>query len=385
MRITELVFFSSIVLCGYVYIGYPLLLAVLSTVARRPVRQDESTPSISVIIAAHNEERVIADKLDNTLTLDYPSERREIIVVSDGSTDATEPIVRRYASRGVGLLALPRFGKLVALNQACAEARGEILVFTDANALLERTALRKLIRNFCDPDVGGVCGNKQYRRARAGDSAGHGEDLYWTYDKRLKQWESELGSTVAADGGIYAIRRRLFVPIAEAAQADDFAISARVVTQGYRLVFEPNAIAYEDPPASSEREFWRKVRVTNHSLRGILDLPEALNLHRHGFYAIELLSHKVLRHMIPWFLLIALASNIALALTQRGYQLLLLGQLLFYGAAVVGYRLRHSPWGRIKLFYGPLYFCLANTAALVGWCSLLSNRHIVTWQPHRVA
>jgi cellulose synthase/poly-beta-1,6-N-acetylglucosamine synthase-like glycosyltransferase len=379
----ELVFFSCLAICFYIYFGYPLLLAVIAAVRRREVRQQAITPSISVIIAAHNEEKIISEKLENTLGLDYPKDRLDIIVVSDGSTDRTEPMVTQYEEQGVRLLSLARCGKMQALNRGVASATGEILVFTDANAILEASALRQLAANFSDPEVGGVCGNQKYRQKQSGDCAGQGENLYWTYDKFIKRLESQVGSTIGADGSIYAIRRNLFIPIDDPAQADDFAVSARVVTQGYRLVFEPAAVSYEEPPASSEREFWRKVRVTNHSLRSLLDLSEALNPWRTGFYALELLSHKVLRYLVPLFLLMAFLANVILARASDFYQFLLLGQMLFYGSALMGYKLRHQSWGRIKFFYVPLYFCLANTAALLGILSLLKGERITLWQPQR--
>ncbi|HXF05904.1 MAG TPA: glycosyltransferase family 2 protein [Blastocatellia bacterium] len=381
--IYELIFFSSLAICFYVYIGYPLLVAAIAAIHPRDVRRKAITPSLSVIIAAHNEEKVIGAKLENTLSMDYPSDRLEIIVVSDGSTDRTESIVCQYEKQGVHLLSLARCGKVQALNQGVAVATGEILVFTDANALLDSSALRRLVANFADPEVGGVCGNQRYRQIPTGDCISQGESLYWAYDKFIKRMESRVGSIVGADGSLYAIRRDLFVPIENPAQADDFAISMRVVTQGYRLVFEPTAVSYEEAPTSSTREFWRKVRVTNHSLRSLLDRKEAFNPWRTGFYALELLSHKVLRYLVPLLLVLVLITNALLIPASRVFQLLFLGQVLFYGGALVGYWLRHRSWGRWRLFYIPFYFCLANTAAFLGLLSLLRGERITLWQPHR--
>jgi len=373
------------VLCFYVYFGYPLLLEVLGIIRRRDVNKKDTIPFISVIIAAYNEESTITEKLENTLSLDYPKDRLEVVVASDGSTDKTEEIVSRYENQGVRLLPLSRSGKLVALDQAVKQARGEVLVFTDANAILEERALRELASNFYDPEVGGVCGNQKYRLEQNpnGDCASEGENLYWTYDKWIKQLESKLGSTIAADGSIYAIRKHLFVPISDPAQADDFAISARVVTQGYRLVYEPEAVSYENPPISSDLEFWRKVRVANQSMNGILHLREALNPFKYGFYGIELLSHKVLRYLVPFFLLIAFVINILLSLDSDFYKIILLLQILFYVLAFIGYKARNLNLGRVKIFYGPFYFCLANIAVLLGAIYLISGKRITTWLPER--
>lgn len=382
-RLFELIFIISLAICFYVYFGYPLLLAMLGFVFRRSVRKGDITPFITVIIAAHNEEHIISDKLENTLSLDYPNDRLEIIVASDGSTDQTETIVSKYNNIGVRLLSLPRGGKITALNTVVPEAKGEIIVFTDANSMLEAIALKKLVSNFSDPEVGCACGNQKYFSKLNGDSAAKGENLYWSYDKWIKGLESELHSIVAADGSIYAIRKHLYVPILDLAQADDFAISARVVTQGFRLVYESEAISYEDPPSSSDLEFWRKVRVANQNMNGILNLKQALNPFKYRFYAIELLSHKVLRYLVPFFLLIAFLANILLALKSSFYMLTLLGQILFYGIAFIGYMIRHLKFGRMKLFYGPFYFCLANVAAFLALLLLIWGERITSWKPER--
>ncbi|HEX8685072.1 MAG TPA: hypothetical protein VF654_01185, partial [Pyrinomonadaceae bacterium] len=195
---------------------------------------------------------------------------------------------------------------------------------------------------------------------------------------------TRVGSTVAADGSIYALRRELYVPIEDGAQADDFAVSARVVTVGRRrLVYEPSAVSYEPPPAKSDMEFRRKVRVANHCMRAILNLEGGLNPLRTGLYAVEMWSHKVLRYGVPLFAALALAANAALAAGSRFYLALLAGQVLFYALALAGYVLRRTRWGRLKALYAPFFFCLANAAALVAMLSLLRGERITVWQPQR--
>lgn len=385
MLAIEVIFWISVALCLYPYFGYPLLLRVLAAVRRRPVAKRAITPAVSVIIAAHNEERQLAAKIENTLALHYPPGRMELIVASDGSTDGTEAIAASFEDRGVRLLRLARCGKLRALNQAVAGASGEILVLTDANAELEPGALKELVAPFADPQVGGVCGNQKFH-ARSGtdESTAEGENFYWTYDKYLKHLETQVGSTIAADGSIYALRRECYVRLEDGAQADDFAISARVITcGGKRLVYEPAAISFEPPPAASGLEFRRKVRVANHALRSILSLEGGLNPLRTGFYAVELWSHKMLRYLLPFFALLALGASAILSAGSAFYLLLLAGQLLFYGLAFSGWFLRRSLWGRLKPLSLPFYFCLANAAALLGMLSLLKGERIVTWQPQR--
>jgi cellulose synthase/poly-beta-1,6-N-acetylglucosamine synthase-like glycosyltransferase len=385
MGVLEIIFWASAGLCVYVYAGYPLLLWCLGRVRSRPPVKGPVTPPVSIIIAAHNEARQLASKIENTLALDYPPGLMEIIVASDGSTDATEEIASRYERSGVTLLRLPRCGKMSALNRAAAHAGGEIFVFTDANALLEQSALRELLAPFADAGIGGVCGNQKYGApSNGGDSAGEGENLYWTYDKYLKHLETRVGSTVAADGSLYALRRELYVPVEDGAQADDFAVSARVVTAGRRrLVYEPAAVSVEPRPGASDMEFWRKVRIANHGMRAILDLEGALNPLRTGFYAVQLWSHKTLRYLFPFFAAAALATNVALAQNSGFFRLLLLAQCLFYGLALAGWALRRNPLGRLKPLCVPFYFCLANAAVFLGMLSLLRGYRITTWQPQR--
>jgi cellulose synthase/poly-beta-1,6-N-acetylglucosamine synthase-like glycosyltransferase len=377
----KIIFFLSIGLILYVYFGYPLLLLVVGVFLKKTVTRAEITPSATIIIAAHNEANIIREKLENSLELDYPREQFEIIIASDGSTDKTTAIAQRFTDKEVRVLDLPRGGKINALNRAVEAARGEIFVFTDANAIFERDALRVLVSNFADDTVGGVCGNQRYRKPGAGDSSGEGENLYWKYDKFIKRLESGIGSTVAADGSIYAIRASLFQPLEDAAQADDHAISARVVANGLRLVFDERAVSYEEPPASGDREFRRKIRVTNHTVSSILNLPAAMNPRVTGFYVVELFSHKILRYLVPFFMIVAFIANLFLLREGAVFQIMFGAQVLFYVCSIVGRLLRDSRLGRVKLFYVPYYFCLANVAALLGVLSRMMGKRVVVWQP----
>ena len=385
MLALEIILWAGVAVGAYVYFGYPLLLWAAAKVTKRPIHKAPITPVVSLIIAAHNEERQLAAKIENTLALDYPRDRIEIIVASDGSTDGTEEIAGHFEPHGLRLLRLPRCGKMHALNKAVAQSAGEVLVFTDANAELERNALKALVAPFADIEVGGVCGNQKYRGAAdRDDTAGAGEDLYWRFDKYLKQLETCVGSTIAADGSLYAVRRDLYVVVEDGAQADDFAVSARVVTSGRRrLVFEPAAVSFEPAPGFSDREFWRKVRVANHGIRAILHLHGGLNPLRTGAYALQMWSHKVLRYMLPLFAIAALVATAALAFHSAFYLGLLGAQAAFYALAMSGWLLRRSSIGRLKAFYAPFYFCLANAAALLGLLSLLRGERITIWQPQR--
>jgi len=361
------VFWISLAVCIYVYFGYPALLWLLSRARPRSVREGEVTPAATLIIPACNEEKNIAAKIENTLALDYPPV--EILVVSNGSTDATDDIVRRYADR-VTLIALGKAGKIEALNEGARRASGEILVFTDADFLLDPHALRTLARKFHDPEVGGVCGARRSGR-RDGDSTGDGEGLYTSWDQWQKVRESRIGSVFAADGLLYAIRRELYMPVTDPAQADDIAISARIPILGYRLLFEPKATAWENATVEASSELRRKVRVTNHSVRALLNLRS--RLFTSGFYSVELLSHKLLRHFIPCFLILLLISSAA------AYPAAFIGQLGFYSLAVAGALLRNRKTGRAKILAVPYFFTFVNAAALAGILSLLRGKRTAAW------
>jgi cellulose synthase/poly-beta-1,6-N-acetylglucosamine synthase-like glycosyltransferase len=381
----EIILIGCLLIVGYVYAGYPMMLWLLAQVSERKTNAAAITPSLSIIIAVHNEEVVISDKLNNTLALDYPPERLEILVASDGSTDGTNEIVAGSQPRGVCLLRLVRCGKMRALEAAVTRAGGEILVFTDANTMIEPQALRAVAAQFADPDVGGVCGRKRIGRAAAGRIVSSGEGFYWKYDQFIKGLESRIGSTIAADGALYAIRRELFQTSNELAQADDIAISTRIAMQGRRLVFEAAAVAWEDPPASVAQEFRRKMRVANHVVRALWDLRGALNPLRAGLLAVQLWSHKLLRYFVPLPLAAAMIANCQLAVQSRFYFLLLAIQCLFYTLALAGWILHHRKTGRIALLHAPFYFCMAHLAALLGVFSAMRGERIVAWNHQRAA
>lgn len=372
------VFWLCFAVCTWIYFGYPAFLFLLSRVRPHPAREHDITPFVSFIIAAHDEEEVIGEKLENTLSLDYPEERMEILVVSNGSSDATETIVASYGDPRVELISLERPGKMEALNHGARRARGEILVLTDADFFLDRRALRSLVRKFADPEVGGVCGEKRNAPEAGGDTTGEGENLYWRYDSWQKRLEGEIGSVFAADGRLYAVRRELYVPISDPAQADDIAISTRVVLQGYRLQYEPGAFGYETGAIEGHEEFRRKIRVTNHSVRALLNLGS--RLWSSGFYSVELLSHKLIRHLIPFFLIPLFASNVLLAFRSPFYRLVLVLHVAFYLLALLGAALRSHPIGRLRLLYIPYFFALVNTSAFLGISSILEGKRVVAWR-----
>jgi cellulose synthase/poly-beta-1,6-N-acetylglucosamine synthase-like glycosyltransferase len=374
----------------YVYLGYPVLLWVIGRLRHRPVAHRPIRPHVTVLIPVHNEEDVIEEKVLNTLASEYPPERLEVLILSDGSTDGTVKRVRELLGRLEGngrggprrlvrLFVLPREGKGSALNAGARAARGEILVFTDANTLLAPDSLQHLISPFADPEVGGVCGNKRYVSRTPGSTA-QGEGAYWRYDRWVKVLESRVGSIFASDGALHAVRSELYRPIRNPASADDMAISMRVVLQGHRLVYAPEAVVMEEPPHDPGDEFRRKIRVTNHSMRALLDLGPAL--WTSGFYSVELLSHKLVRHLSPLFLTgLVVGSLVAGVGGSTGFRILLLAQAAFYALAGLGHLVQRRGRAGSVLLAVPYHFVLIQIAALAGIASILRGHRLRTWTP----
>jgi cellulose synthase/poly-beta-1,6-N-acetylglucosamine synthase-like glycosyltransferase len=386
MRVAfEFAFWLSLVALLYAYAGFPLLVAAVGALRGREVRKGAATPRMTMIIAAYNEEDAIAERLDNALASDYPSHALEIIVASDGSSDATNEIVARYEARGVRLLRLPRLGKIAALEQAVGQATGEILIFSDANTVMDRAAVRALASNFADPEVGGVAGHTTYRLEDGSESSSRGESLYWRYDTWLKSMESRTGSVVSAHGGLYAIRRKLYHVPPDRAVTDDFIISTAVIEQGLRLVFEPDALAYEIAVPTARPEFRRRVRLMTRGWRAVAIRRRLLNPFRYGFYGIVLFSHKVLRRLVPVCLIVLFVASLYLAPTSTFFMVAAVGQALFYALAVAGAFARRHEVGQLKFLYVPFFYCMANAAALLALVRFVRGDRIELWQPQRHA
>jgi cellulose synthase/poly-beta-1,6-N-acetylglucosamine synthase-like glycosyltransferase len=365
---------ASALVVVWVYAGYPLALALLGVLRPRPRATGPIEPSLSVIVAAHDEVAVIGDKVANVLASDYPSSRVELIVASDGSTDGTVEAARDAGASLV--LDLPRVGKLAALNRAAAAARGEILVFTDADSLFEPGTLRRLMSNFADERVGAVAANIVRVVKEDGRPVARGEGLYWRYERLLKRLEDRVGSVVSASGHLYAIRRGRFRESAQTAGTDDFLISSAVVLQGARLAFDEEARVLVATPEEGGTELRRKVRVMNRGLRSALELGTGLLPTRTGLYALEVVFHKLLRRLVGFFLLALLVATAAL-----GWWLALAPQLAFYALAAAGALLAHTRLGRFKPLWIPYFFCLANAAAALAVLSLLAGVRFERWEP----
>lgn len=375
-------FFSGLVV--YVYAGYPILLALLARLfPQENSKSDRFVDRATLLISAFNEAPVIGEKVENSLALDYPHGQLEIIVISDCSSDGTDEIVRGYGSRGVRLLRQPqRLGKTEGLNLAVPQATGEILIFSDANAIYQRDAVRQLVAHFVDKEVGYVVGNARYRQVEGEVASAESEGLYWKLETWLKQKESDFGSVVGGDGAIYAIRRELFNPL-RPTDINDFLNPLQIVARGYRGVYEPCAVCFEEAGESFGKEFRRKVRIISRSLNALLRAPRVLLPWVQPRHWFALVSHKLLRWFIPIFLIALLCCNVVLV-DAPFFRIALGLQVLFYAFAAVGWILERSGKS-VKTFYLPYYFVLVNLASLFGICKLLTGSLSPTWQTIRQA
>ncbi len=381
MNVVLILFWGAAGLLLYTVGLFPLLVLLRAWWRPRPFRPADVTPPVSVIIAARNEAGNIQARLDNLLSLDYPRQRLEILVASDGSDDGTDDVVRRYTPDGVRLLALPRQGKIPALNAAAAASSGEILVFSDANTTFGREALSRLVRPLADPSVGGVAGDQRFLSGARGGTR-EGEHRYWDAERWLKGRQSQAGSVTSATGAIYAVRKSLFLPIPPGV-TDDFAASTAVILQGFRLVFAPDAVAFEPVTPSTGLEFERKVRVITQGLLAVWERRALLNPARYRFYALQLFTHKVLRRLLVFPLLILALTSPLLWGQGWLYQSLTLLQSAVYGSALLGLLLRGTAVGRHKVLTLPMYLTLVCAACLVAVVNLLRGHRIQLWEPQR--
>lgn len=363
----------ALILIAMPFTLYPILLWLRAHLAADPSRLGEITPDVDLVICAHNEAQVIAERLENALALDYPPEKLTIWVASDGSNDKTVDITRSFDPDRVRCLDLPRGGKAAALNACVAAGRAEVIAFSDANSLWRQDALRMLTRSFADPRVGGVAGDQRY----AEDASGAlGERSYWSFDRILKCWQSRAGSVISATGAIYAVRRELFQPVPPDA-TDDFMVSTGVIAQGKRLVFEQDAIALESP-ASDSGEYRRKVRILTRGLRAVYYRRELLLPSRSGFYAVQLLLHKLWRRLtwIPLLLLLPAplyaADGILQLLTAAGVAGLV-------GLGGIG--LARPSLRRFKLVEVAAHVLMVNAACAVATYNALRGHHVSHWAP----
>lgn len=380
----EIGFWISGALVVYVYFLYPALLWLLArALGQQHSINEQFRPKVTLLISAYNERGVIAGKIENSLALDYPSGLLEIIVVSDSSDDGTDEIVATYAPRGVHLVRQSqRLGKAAGLNLGVVQSTGAFVVFSDANAMYQRDAICKLVRHFFDSSIGYVVGNAKYLRVAGQTASAESEGIYWRIETWLKNLESQFGSVVGGDGAIYAIRRELYKPLLPT-DINDFLNPLQIVAQGYRGLYEPEAACFEEAGESFQKEFRRKVRIISRSMNAIRREPRIILPWIQPRHWLALVSHKVLRWSVPLFLFFLLVTN-AFLRDRPGFSILFWLQLGFYALATAGWLLEKRT-SIPKLFYLPFYFCVVNTASLLGIYRFLTGALSPTWETIREA
>jgi cellulose synthase/poly-beta-1,6-N-acetylglucosamine synthase-like glycosyltransferase len=371
------IFWIGFAALAYVYVVYPAVMVVLAELFPSAVRRRLSLPSVSVLVVAHDEQERVDARLDNLLALDYPENRVEILLGSDGSTDDTVALARRFEGRRVRVFPFPiRRGKAAVLNDLAARAEGEVLAFADARQTFAPDALRALMAPFADPRVGGVSG-ALILRGEEGSDVGDGVSLYWRYEKAIREAESALDATVGATGSIYAVRRLLFTPIPPDTILDDVLIPMRVARAGYRVLFEPLALAYDTPPKEARGEFARKVRTIAGNFQLFAREPWMLDPRKNRLW-LQTVSHKGLRLLGPAFLAATLVSSALLA-ERPFYLAALAGQVGILLAAGLDRWLR--PRGvRVPLLSAAFVFVLLQAATIAAFVRFVAGRATGTWE-----
>jgi len=378
---SEYLFWISIILLIYIYAGYPVVVYCLSFLLRKNVQKESIYPKTTIIIAAYNEEESIERCIQNKLSLYYPKDRLQVIVISDDSTDKTDEIVRKYEEKGVLLIRQsPRAGKTAAINLGIQHATGEVIVFSDANSIYAPDAVRHLVANFADPSVGYVTGKMVYITPD-GSISGEGCSAYMKYENFLRSCETKIGSIVGVDGGIDAIRRDLY-SILNPDQLPDFVQPLKVVEKGYRVVYEPEALLMEETLKESGDEYKMRVRVGLRAMWALYDMRQLLWLRSNPLFSWQLWSHKLLRYHALFFMIIAISANILIYKNSIFYRLFLYTQIICYAMATASPLLKkiHLEARLANLAY---YFLLINLASAHAILNFLRGKKQIIWSPRK--
>jgi len=380
VHIAQIVMAVAAFLLLYVYAGYPLLLALIGLFVRGKRPEQGHYPLLSVLIAAYNEEDAIAEKLNQTLALEYPKDKLEVLVLSDCSSDKTDEIVKSYPDSRVRLVRMAeRRGKTSAQNFGIREARGEVVVFSDATAIYHPKALAYLATNYQDPKVGAVSGRYKYFDPEDESPTGLGSSAFWNYENLIKMMQSKIQTITGCCGCIYSVRKVAYTDLPDDI-ISDLVQPLQVIRKGYKVLFEGRALAYEETTKSTKEEFSMRVRVVTRAMRGLLSVSDVLKPWKFAWPAFQLWSHKVLRWMVPLFLVAIFVSNLFL-LDSPVFRTLMAAQLAFYAAALLNMMLPlHRAWKPLGI---PLFFCTLNAAALFSMIELSRGKKYVTWQTVR--
>ncbi|NCD72241.1 glycosyltransferase family 2 protein [Mucilaginibacter agri] len=378
----------SLFIVFYAFFGYGILLFFLIKIRRAikgerkpPIVNADLLPSCTLIVAAYNEQDFIVEKIKNTLELNYPAGKVEFIFVTDGSTDATPELVAAYPQ--IRLMHNEgRSGKIAAVHRAMDTVTTDVVVFTDANTFLNTDALIKICRHYADPEIGAVAGEKRVHADETADATA-GEGFYWKYESKLKTWDAELHTVVGAAGELFSIRTNLYRPVPVNTILDDFMISLLVAGEGYRVVYEPEAYATENGSESVGEELKRKIRIAAGGIQSIVWLKSLLNPFKMPVLTFQYVSHRVLRWtVVPFLMILALILNIVIVAsgyTSWLYELLLLGQVMFYAMSLLGWLLETREI-KVKILFIPYYFCMMNYAVIRGIFRYSAGKQSAVWE-----
>lgn len=382
-------FWLFIFIIFYAYVGYGIVLYMLVKLKRFflksssplfPSLQESDLPEVTLMVAAYNEEDYIDEKIKNSLLLLYPKQKLKFLFITDGSDDKTPDIIKKYEA--IKLMHEPaRRGKIAAVERAMPFVESEIVVFTDANTMLNPEAIYNIVRHYQDPTVGAVAGEKRILVEDKDNASGAGEGFYWKYESKLKAWDSELYSVVGAAGELFSIRKSLFEPVPADTLIEDFYLTLTIAKKGYRVIYEPEAYALEGPSASVGDELKRKIRIAAGGIQAIVRLRSLLNIFKYGLLSFQYISHRVLRWTLaPLVLPLILLLNITLAQSGNAfYQSILALQIVFYLLAVGGYFMAKRDI-KIKAFFIPYYFCMMNYAVYRGMIRYSKGSQSVLWE-----
>jgi biofilm PGA synthesis N-glycosyltransferase PgaC len=384
----KIIFWISLFVAFYTYVGYGILLFIIIKIKRAfngrklvANLSDELLPDCTLVIAAYNEQDIIREKIANTLALKYPAGKLKFVFVTDGSSDNTPDIIAEYPE--IQLLHQPgRSGKIVAVHRAMTFVNTEIAVFTDANTMLNEEAMIKICRHYADKTVGAVAGEKRVKIEETDDASAAGEGFYWKYESALKKWDSELYSVVGAAGELFSVRRELYKPVPDDTILDDFMISMYIARDGYRIVYEPDAYATESSSENVSEELKRKVRIAAGGIQSIMRLLSLFNIFKYPTLSFQYISHRVLRWTVtPFFMILAFILNAVIVAGPGGliYELLMLGQVMFYLLALLGLIMEKRQI-RIKALFVPYYFCVMNYAVLAGIIRYFKGKQSAMWE-----
>ena len=390
MLTLKIVFWTMIVIVFYSYIGYGILLFFITKTRKmlgihgHPETRDDFEPEVTLFIAAYNEKDIIAEKMKNTSELDYPPEKLRILWITDGSDDGTPELLRRY--EGIEVHHSPeRNGKIGAMNRGMKFVKTPVVVYSDANTMLSRSSIRRMVRLFSDPKVGCVSGEKRIMNKEKDKAAGAGEGLYWKYESTLKKWDARLYSVAGAAGELFAIRTELFREMESDTLLDDFMISLRVAQQGYTIQYDPEAYAIEAPSANIKEELKRKIRISAGGIQSVIRLRALLNIFRYRTLSFQYVSHRVLRWTLaPLSLLLLIFAGGILAFhegmtTGFGiYNLFFWFQVIFYTTALAGWYFENRLI-RVRMFFIPYYFFIMNLSVFLGLQRLIRGSQSVNW------